>query len=532
MATNVEPVVSAKPEVDEIAQEKGQHSLQDARAAIAEEHSMSLWQGIKLYPRAVGWSLLLSTAVIMEGFDSGLVSNFYAYPSFQKRYGVEYKGKWTLTAPWQAGLSNGAAVGEILGLFLNGWASEKFGYRRVMMVALASTIGFIFIAFFAKSLAQLEAYQILMGVPWGVFQTLTTTYAAEVCPVVLRPYLTTWVNMTWHLGGLLSTGILRALLKRSDEWGYRIPFALQWVWPVPLIVGCYFAPESPWWLVRKGRVDDARRSVARLTSHGDNAEFEVNKTVAMMEHTHELELNITTGASIWDCFRGIDLRRTEIVCLTYAIQNISQSPLNGAYFFEQAGLSNVYSFDLSEGQYSAEVAGTIVAWFIMPYFGRRTLYMAGLLCIIVISFTMGGLGTRDTPAAQWAAGGMVLVNYFIYSVTIGTLVYSLVPELSSSRLRTKSIILARNLYNVVGIINGVLVPNMINSTAWNWGAKAAFFYGVIQILAVVWVYFRLPEPKGKTYAELDALFAKGVSARDFAKTDVDPFGYETTPVDS
>lgn len=136
---------------------------------------------------------------------------------------------------------------------------------------------------------------------------------------------------------------------------------------------------------------------------------------------------------------------------------------------------------------------------------------------------MGGLGTSKASSAKWGAGALVLVNYFVYSVTIGTLVYSLVPELSSSRLRTKSIILARNLYNIVGLVNGVLVPRMINSLAWNWGAKAAFFYGGVQSLALVWVYFRLPEPKGRSYAELDALFAKHIPARDFSKTKIDPF---------
>lgn len=79
-------------------------------------------------------------------------------------------------------------------------------------------------------------------------QTLTTSYAVEVCPVALRAYLTTYVNMMWGLGQLISVGVLRAMLSRKDEWSYRIPFALQWMWPVPLIVGICFAPESPWWL--------------------------------------------------------------------------------------------------------------------------------------------------------------------------------------------------------------------------------------------------------------------------------------------
>lgn len=81
----------------------------------------------------------------------------------------------------------------------------------------------------------------------GVFQTLTTTYASEVTPVALRPYLTTYVNLCWVLGQFLASAVLKGVSLRPDEWAYRIPYALQWMWPVPLIIGVFFAPESPWW---------------------------------------------------------------------------------------------------------------------------------------------------------------------------------------------------------------------------------------------------------------------------------------------
>lgn len=61
-----------------------------------------------------------------------------------------------------------------------------------------------------------------------MFQTITVTYASEIAPTVLRGYLTTYVNLCWVIGQLIAAGILRAMLKRTDEWAYRIPFALQW----------------------------------------------------------------------------------------------------------------------------------------------------------------------------------------------------------------------------------------------------------------------------------------------------------------
>jgi SP family general alpha glucoside:H+ symporter-like MFS transporter len=98
----------------------------EAKDATEREHQMSLMQAIKLYPKAVGWSVLLSTAIIMEGYDVVLLSSFYALPQFNKKYGVPTPdGTYTVPAPWKSGLSNGALCGEIIGLFINGLVSEK-----------------------------------------------------------------------------------------------------------------------------------------------------------------------------------------------------------------------------------------------------------------------------------------------------------------------------------------------------------------------------------------------------------------------
>lgn len=63
----------------------------EAKDGTEHEHSMGLMQAIKLYPKAVGWSILLSTAIVMEGYDVILLSSFYALPQFNKKYGVSVK---------------------------------------------------------------------------------------------------------------------------------------------------------------------------------------------------------------------------------------------------------------------------------------------------------------------------------------------------------------------------------------------------------------------------------------------------------
>lgn len=150
------------------------------------------------------------------------------------------------------------------------------------------------------------------GLPWGVFQSVTPAYASEVAPTVLRPYLTTLINACWVLGQFCSAGINRAVVNRTDVWAYRIPYAIQWVWPIPILIGLCFAPESPWFYVRHGRRDEAKRSILRLTSR-NQPDFDPDQSLALIEHTNEMEKQLKEGVTYKDCFKGIDLRRTEIV---------------------------------------------------------------------------------------------------------------------------------------------------------------------------------------------------------------------------
>lgn len=78
-----------------------------------------------------------------------------------------------------------------------------------------------------------------------------------------------------------------------------------------------------------------------------------------------------------------------------------------------------------------------------------------------------------------------------------------------------------------GIVNNIIMPRMLLETEWNWGAFTGFFWAGACFLLLIWTYFRLPEPKDRTYAELDLLFEHKVSARKFHKTKVDQFAGES-----
>ena len=272
----------------------------------------------------------------------------------------------------------------------------------------------------------------------------------------------------------------------------------------------------------------------------------------MMIHTNELEIQQSAGTNYRDCFKGTDLRRTEVTIMTWMIQQTSGSAMIGwgTYFMTQVGLSNSNAYSLGVGQYAMAFTGTVASWFLMPHFGRRTLYLWGQGLMFIGLLAIGCLGIPAlSPSTGWAIGALMLIETFIYDITVGPVCvsfpflhgtvtalihhniggylgslfgksvsfvdiqpfllleadllslttvaqYSLVAEIPSTRLRIKTVVISRTMYNLAGILIGLLQPRFMNPTSWNWGAKTSLFWAGFNLLGLIWTFFRLPEPKG------------------------------------
>ncbi|KAK3326086.1 general substrate transporter [Apodospora peruviana] len=492
-----------------------------ALEATVQEHSIGLLEGLKTYKRACFWSMLISASIIMEGYDVTLISSFYGYPSFRERYGeyLNEESGYQISADWQTKFSALGAFANIVGAIFNGWATAKWGHRTVLMSSLVALTGFVFISFFAPTIEVLLVGQILCGLPWGVFATTGPAYAAEVTPLAIRGYLTAYVNLCWCIGQFISAGVLRGLVTNTTEWGYRIPFAIQWVWPVPLFIAAFLAPESPWYLVRTGKLDQAKKSLQRLSEA--NREIDYDAQIAMMIHTNKLEEEERAGVSYWDAFRGTNLRRTEIACMSFLSQITNGGALcySGSFFFLQTGIDATASYGISLGGTGIAFVGTVLSWFYIHRFGRRTIWLVGFSALVVILWTIGFLALpHQTKPLAWGQSLLCVVWLGAYSMTVGPIVYTIVSEIGSTRLRTQTVVLARSVYYVGNIIcGGTIQPRLLSPGAWNAKGKTAFFWAALATLTLVWGYFRMYETKDRTFGELDVMFQKGVTARQSSK---------------
>jgi SP family general alpha glucoside:H+ symporter-like MFS transporter len=166
-------------------------------------------QALRLYPASFFWAIAISFTIIMEGYDTYLLGNFYAYPSFAKKYGQYHPDSdtWVIPANRQVALSDVGNIGNVVGLLRMGVLTDQFGHRLVIMAGLIVMVGLNFMTFFAPNVQVLTAAMALGVIPTGMFGIMGLAYASDV---------------------------LDALVGTPTEWSFRIPFAIEWAVPVPI----------------------------------------------------------------------------------------------------------------------------------------------------------------------------------------------------------------------------------------------------------------------------------------------------------
>ncbi|KAG5354883.1 Maltose permease MAL31 [Yarrowia sp. B02] len=470
------------------------------------EKDLSLWQTIAVYKKAVFWSLIMCLTIVMDGYDGNMVPSFYALPQFQRKYGVQLpSGDWTVEAKWQTAFLVGTPVGRITGAVGVGLLADKYGRKKVTIGALGLMVAITFIVFFATGKEMLCAGWILSGIVWGVFNTMAPTYVSEVCPIKIRSLLAAAINLSWVTGQFISTGVVTGTSTRTDDWAYRIPLAVQWVFPAFLIPALLFAPESPWWLLRQGREEKAREALTKLA---DSSKIDVD---AHIKHMIQTDLEEDTSGTIRECFQGADLHRTEICCMAYSIQPLSGANIINffAFFFQLTGIPQDIIFKLTLGLTGLGFVCTLLSSIPIAKVGRKTLMLAGLSALAITLFAMGILGCFNSRGTDWATAILLFAWIGVYDLSVGPGAFVIYSESSSVRLRSKTIALASIVSSTVVLVFNISVPYMLNEAEANMKGLVGWVYGPLCVISIIWIYFRLPELKGLSYMEIDRLFGGG-----------------------
>ncbi|KAH8895073.1 sugar transporter [Thozetella sp. PMI_491] len=510
-----------------------------ALAAERREKSMSFKEVLVADLRAILASVAFSGSIVMEGYGLALITYLFSFPVFKQRFGAYEPalGGYEVEYEWRVLLPLAAQFGSLIGTGLASPLTAYLGYKRSMQWMLLMSALAAVLPFMASTVEWLAVAFLVQGIPWGVFSITSPAYSSELASLQLRPVLTTWNNLCWVLGQLLASAVAKAFEAQMGDMGYRIPFALHWLFAGVLLLLVPFAPESPYWHLQKDQVDQARLVTKKLVRHG--SEMLAEERLALMQHTMSQEgrqrsrrrgLSFEGTGPIawlrrkleWSCFQGTDRRRTEISCMAWLIQALCGSSIVpwAPKLFEAAGLDASQSLSVNVALPMAGIAGTVGSWWLMRQFGHRAIYLGGLLSMAVLLTAFGAFSFLPRDYAGWSAGGVLVVYTAVYDLTIGPVCYSVVSEIPSIRLRRPSLAVARGCYLLVGVANQVLTPKMVgmDEESWGWGAKAGFLYAGMCSVGLAYTWFRIPTTQGISTRELDLLFQNRVPVKEFSST--------------
>lgn len=241
-------------------------------------------------------------------------------------------------------------------------------------------------------------------------------------------------------GGLLASGMNRIYYKSTVHRAWIWPCLIQIAWPIMIVALIYFIPDSPRWLLHKGRREDAIRSLISLRG-GEVHRVACEAEIRSMEDDIEAHKNSST--SWFALFQGTNRRRTLIASGVWTFQQVTGQTFVSSYavpFWVSAGLGSA-AFNYSLGLSAAGFVGILIGTQLYDRIGRRPVLMFGSVVMAGIFFAMGGLGTHPAPYTHQEGLGMVgIVIVFApaYVATWGALSYVIGSEIGSGPLREKT----------------------------------------------------------------------------------------------
>ncbi|KAF7596905.1 hypothetical protein BBP40_011950 [Aspergillus hancockii] len=486
------------------------------------QHETSLLADIKQSLRVAGYCLALTTGILLYGYDMVIVSNVSSMPEFQRDFGRKLDGRLIIPSLW-LGLWNVAnPIGGILGALTGGYVQDRRGRRSALALASIVSATGVAIAYVSNRPAGIDGRRavffvakFVQGYAVNMIMCTAQTYMSEVLSPTLRGPILAFFPLFTLLGQLVGSIVVYISLKKKGPSGYLNCFISEWPFSaLPLLVSIVL-PESPTWLIRKSRVDAARKAQCRLDLPGVDSDGALEKLCASIRHEDEEARN--HPASFLECFRGNNRRRTMIVLYTSLIPQLFGLTLiaKSSYFLQIVGMGATDSLLILEVGIALGVVANIVGMWALSRFNRLPLLMSGLAVSTSFWTSMGILGCfQGVVTIWWSAMTLMFVTAFC-GLTAWPASYAVGAEASALRLRAKSQGLGWVMNGLSNGVFGLVLPYIFNPDKGALRAKTGFIYAGFGLLAMAATWYIVPEMKNRSVNEIDQMFELHLPARGF-----------------
>lgn len=309
-----------------------------------------------------------------------------------------------------------------------------------------------------------------------------------------------------------------------DQSSYKVVFAAEWIWPVVLVLGAFIVPESPYYLVRKNRIDPATKSLTKL--HRSNTWIQVQARLKAIQETIQREALTESGeASFRDCFKGTNWRRTRIVLYANGLSQMTGATFinNSPYFMVLAGLSATNTAMMVEVGIAMSIFSSILTLWAMARVGRRPIVLSGIALAAVLFFIMGVAASLPTQssASLWCVAITLQMVWLSIGPANGPAL-AVAAEVSSVRLRAKTLAIGFFFNYFYSTIWNIVVPYMFNPSEGNLGGLMGWIFFATSVIAFGVMWIELPETKDLSFEQIDHRFDQKVITRGFADLAIDP----------
>ncbi|EED23202.1 sugar transporter, putative [Talaromyces stipitatus ATCC 10500] len=460
-------------------------------------------------------------ACIGAGYEALAASVVLGIGEFRKNYGEPFEGGYVMPASWQLAFTAAAQIGIVFGGLLTGPLIHRFGRQLGIGLAEIIVIAGVLLQWFSNgNRALFFVGKLIVGCPIGIFSVLVPGYCSEVTPIALRGAVTATVNWSIGFGQLLAYIVMTQTINIQGPNAYKILFAVQWMFAGIGLLLLPFFLESPYHLVAKNKIEEARSVIKKLYSKDMNAEHyleEIRMTLAQRQVENSQQLGYK------HCFTKENRMRTLVACSTFFIQANSGIIWVGGYvtyFLELAGMPSGLSANVSTGMLGLAVVGNMFGWFLIEKIGRRGTSLWGTGLLSVVLFMIGIMSVINKKGSLWAQVAFMALWNFLYQATIGAVAWPIIAEVPSSTVRSSTMSLAVMTNEASNTVWSFALPYVVNPDEANLGGKIAFVFGSILVLCTVFVFFTYPETQGRRFVDIDELYKRGISPRRFRSFDL------------
>ncbi|KAJ0340955.1 hypothetical protein KNSL1_011324 [Colletotrichum chrysophilum] len=457
-------------------------------AIVREELALSISENAKRHWRALLISSVGFTAGIAFAYDTTANGASISMPSFLLYFGdIGSTGPY-LPSIWTSLWTAMSSLTQALGAILVGFIADRYGRKWPSCAAAILTLIGAAVQYIAVQRATLMGGKMITGL--GI------------------------VFVIFSQG--LALAMVRLFVPDIREQAFRTVIAIQWGVGGLALLAWAAAPESPLWLVRKGKIEAARKVMRKIygpNQPDERLEYEIRAIQA------EQEFEANNKATYMACFQGTNRKRSLTVAFLYSTANIGGASFlaQNIYFLITAGLEAVHCFDVGIGGFGLAVLIILTSGVYLKYVNRRNVVLIGLVLNLLVMVIIGALYWADKKGGLWAIAVLMNILISLQSSLLQGAGWPIAAEIPSYSLRAKTLSIGICAQTFTTWVFNFITPYMYNVDSGNLGARTGWIYAGTSVFLFIGGWLWIPNTTGMTTEEIDHAYESGVAPRNFRK---------------